>query len=192
MNFCGNFVAFLLTLCCRFVEILMSAEKLCLVSLEFPHFFRTIAESGLRFSKQGKWLATLQKLLVGHIPIPAKCESVLSQRRAVPALGVNATYILKKLRFTRICNFSIRLKAFQANRSLPILHEVKFPFLPMSHHGALHQRYSPQYRKSLILGSTKERLFCCSLRCFCFRRTSYCFSCSTIRCWRSIIFCEKL
>ena len=99
---------------------------------------------------------------------------------------------IKKLRFTRICNFSIRLKTFQANRSLPILHEVKFPFLPMSHYGALHQRYSPQYRKSLILGSTKERLFCCSLRCFCFRRTSYCFSCSTIRCWRSIIFCEKL
>ena len=29
-------------------------------------------------SKQGKWLATLQKLLVGHIPIPAKCESLLS------------------------------------------------------------------------------------------------------------------
>ena len=89
-----------------------------------------------KFSKQGKWLATLHKLLVGHIPIPAKCESVLSQLRAVPALGVNATYIFKKLRFTRICNFSIRLKAFQANRFLPILHEVKFPFLPMSHHGA--------------------------------------------------------
>ena len=41
---------------------------------------------GIDFGKQGKWLATLQKLLVGHIPIPAKCESVLSQQRAVPAL----------------------------------------------------------------------------------------------------------
>ena len=43
-----------------------------------------------KFSKQGKWLATLQKLLVGHIPIPAKCESVLSQLRAVPALTLYA------------------------------------------------------------------------------------------------------
>ena len=42
------------------------------------------------FGKQGKWLATLQKLLVEHIPIPAKCESVLSQRRAVPALTLYA------------------------------------------------------------------------------------------------------
>ena len=42
------------------------------------------------FGKQGKWLATLQKLLVEHIPIPAKCESLLSQLRTVSALTLYA------------------------------------------------------------------------------------------------------
>ena len=55
-----------------------------------------MANSRPRFGKQGKWLATLQKLLVGHIPIPAKCESILSQQRAVPALIMLVFYSVLK------------------------------------------------------------------------------------------------